>query len=185
MITDISKYVEFLADNKLSEHQFLILWLVHTKDKANIAKYIRGLGEFNFEAIEDLIDRGWIDDFGLVKDGKRTYNIYDFIVTDTFIKACIVDEEDAYEELKKVYPKWFTINGKRVPAITGDPLEIAKMYFKCHKGNKLAHEKIVSITKKYHEKNKDPMMKIQNYIANRTWELIEEDTNTPDAFTTL
>ena len=186
MISDIGKYIDFLTENKISEHQFLILWLVHTKDKDNIAKYKKVFREFNITELDDLIDRGWIDDFGLVKDGKRTFNIYDFVVTDIFIKAAIVDIDDAYEELKKVYPKWFTINGERVPAIGGDPLKISKMYFQCHKGNKLAHEKIINITKKYHEKTKKPMVKLENYIANRMWELLEEEIESSgDSFTSL
>ena len=125
MISDVSKYVSFLTEHKISEHQFLILWLVHTKDKANIVKYKMTFKEFNIEAIIDLIDRGWIDDFGLVKDGKRSFNIYDFIVTDTFTEAIIVDEEDAYAQLRAVYPKWFNINGRKVSAVGGDPLKIA------------------------------------------------------------
>jgi hypothetical protein len=185
MISDISKYVDFLTEHEISEHQFLLLWLIHTKDIVNIKKYKKVFKEFNTEAIVDLIDRGWIDDFGLVKDNMRTYNIYDFMVTETFTKAVIVDEEDAYEELKKVYPKWFNIGGNRIPAITGDPRLIAKEYWKCHKGNKLIHQKIVEITKKALE-GKPPPVKIENYILNRMWELLEEDTQgSKDAFTIL
>ena len=175
MITDISKYVDFLATNKLNEHQFLILWLVHTKDKDNIALYRRKIGDFDVTQIDDLIDRGWIDDFGIIKDNKRDFNIYDFIVTNKFTKAVLADEEDAFEELKKVYPKWFTINGRKVPAVAGDPDIMAREYrIRGHKGNKLEHERIINITKTYYE-NKPPDMKLENYIKNKHWTLIEEE----------
>jgi hypothetical protein len=186
MISDVSKYVDFLTEHEITEHQFLILWLVHTKDVKNIAKYKNKFKEFDTKAVIDLIDRGWIDDFGLVKDGKRSYNIYDFIVTDTFTKAIIVDEEDAYEELRKVYPKWFTINGRKAPAAGGDPLKIAKMYHACHKGNRLEHLRIVEITRKYHEIHKDPLVKIEVYIANKMWNDLEEDSQgSKDAFSSM
>lgn len=176
MISDVSKYVAFLATNKLTEAQFLILWLIHTKDVDNIAAYKRGLGDFNIEAIEDLVHRRWVEDFGLIKDNRRSFNIYDFIVTDKFTKAVLADEEEAFEELKKVYPKWFTINGIKRPAIGGDPDAMAREYrIRGHKGNKLEHDRIVDITRRYYENKDQPDMKLENYIKNKHWTLIEEE----------
>jgi len=186
MISDIDKYVEFLVEHKLSEHQFLLLWLIKTKNTKSIAHYKKHK-DFSISELDDLIEREWIDDFGLVRDNKRTFNIYDFIVTDKFTNAVIVDEEDAYDELKKVYPKWFNIKGTKVPAITGDPLVMAKLYFQCHKGNKLVHAKIVEITANYF-KNKPPVEKMENYIKNKRWDDLEEEmggTQSKDAFNVL
>src|SRR5687768_18223813 len=116
MISDVSKYVDFLTKNKLSEHQFLILWLIHTKDKKNIAKYRETFGNFNLDAIDDLINRGWIEDFGLVKDNVRTFNIYDFLVKDKFAKIIVVDEDDAYDELCKNYVRFIDVKGVKYAA---------------------------------------------------------------------
>jgi len=177
MISDINKYVAFLTSNNLTEHQFLILWLVHTKDINNIALYKRKFGSFNVDAIIDLIDRGWIDDFGLVKENTRSYNIYDFIVTDKFTKVVVIDEEDSYEELCKVYPGWMFIKGTKYPAITGDPRIIAKHYFAYHKGNRLIHEEVLNITKTWFERKEYAQEKIENYILNRRWNLLKEEIN--------
>jgi len=187
MISDIEKYVDFLTKNKITEHQFLILWLVHTKDVKSIAKYKRANGDFSLDAVNDLIDKGWINDFG-IKDKGRPFDIFNYVVTDKFTEVVLIDQESAYEQLCKVYPKWFVINGIRVPAISGDPYTIEKEYFKCYKGDRIEHERIVSITEKYF-KNKPPMAKIENYIKNRMWNLIEETLpgqgNNLDAFKQL
>lgn len=174
MITDIDKYVDFLCKYKINEHQFLILWLVHTKDEQNIKKYKDIKGQFNVYDIQYLIDIGFIDDFGLVNDNKRDYNIFDFIVTDKFSKAVVIDEEDAYEELCKVYPPWINVKGIKYPTIKGDPTVVAKDYFKCFKGNRLAHERIVDITRRYYQRN-PPTGNIHDYILNRRWNLLENE----------
>jgi len=187
MISDIDKYVEFLTRNSLNEHQFLILWLVHTKDTNNIAKYKEKFNNFNVVDIEYLIDTGWIEDFGIVKDNRRTFNISDFLVTDKFSKVVIIDEDDGYEELVAVYPKWITINGKKVATTTGDPYKLAKEYFKYTKGNRLVHNRVINITEKYF-KGREPQTGIEKYILNRHWNLFEEEVNRgpkQDAFTVL
>jgi hypothetical protein len=186
MITDIDKYVEFLCHHRLNEHQFLILWLIHTKDTKSIAKYKDSKGNFNIHDIQYLIDIGFIDDFGLSTNNPY-FNIFDFIVTDKFSKVVVIDEEDSYEELCKVYPPWIKVQGTKYPTITGDPRVISKDYFKCHKGNRLAHQRIVDITKRYYNVN-PPTGKIHNYILNRQWNLLEEELNLgvgSDAFKVL
>lgn len=182
MINDIDKYVDFLTTNSINEHQFLILWLVHTKDLANISKYKAKFGNFNVGDINDLIDRHWIDDFGLIKNDQRTFNIYDFIVTDKFTKIVLIDEEDAYEELVQAYPKWLSIKGVKFPTLTGDPYKLAKEYQKYIKRNRLAHERVIRITTEYF-KNKEPQVGIEKYILNRLWNLLEDEIGpSRDAF---
>jgi len=176
MISDISKYVDFLTINNITPSQFLILWLVHTKDVNNIAKYKKTFFHFDMIDIHYLIDSGWIDDFGIVRNGVQTFNIYDFVVTDKFSKVVVIDELDAYEELCSAYPKWITIQGVKRPAVNGDPYKNAKEYFKCHKNNKLAHERIINITREYF-KNSTVVEGIVSYILNRRWNLLEEAIN--------
>lgn len=185
MITDISKYIDFLCDLGISEGQFLILWLIHTKDKVSITKYKNCKGEFSIHDIEYLIDRDYINDFGIIKDGKRDYNIYDFLVTDKFSKVVIIDEEDAYQELCAVYPPWMTVKGTKWPMIKGDPYKIGKEYYKCYKGNRLAHNRIVDITKRYFS-NHLVQGNIEDYILNRRWNLLESEVrDISDSFKTM
>lgn len=185
MITDIDKYVSFLADNKLTEHQFLILWLIHTKDENNIKRYKQSFGQFDVGQVIDLINRKWIDDFGIVKDNKQEFNIYKFIVGEKFAKL-IIDQEDAYEELCVVYPKFMDVKGTKYPMIKGDPYKNAKEYFKYHKGNKIKHEEAVDITKKYYTNHK-VTGNIEDYILNKRWKLLKEELggSSGDVFETL
>lgn len=173
MITDIDKYVDLLCENAITEHQFLILWLVHTKDETNIKKYKSRFGDFNVSQILDLIDRGLLDDFGTIKDGKQQINIYNFIVTDKFTKVVIIDEEDAYEELVIVFPKWFNIKGQNFSTRNSDPYKNAKEYKRYHKNNRLAHERVLRITKSYYSSN-PTNISIEKYILNRIWNDIED-----------
>lgn len=185
MISDVDKYVSFLADNHITEHQFLILWLVYTKDTANIKKYKQSFGDFDYQAIQYLIDSGWLDDFGIAGQA-REYNIYDFIVTEKFMKV-VIDEEDAYKELCDVYPKWMVVKGTKWPMIKGDPEENAKHYKRFHKNNRLVHDRVIRITKEYFKTN-PVQSNILDYIQNRRWELLDAELKQgvgKDAFRTL
>jgi hypothetical protein len=172
MLIDISKYIDILCEHKISEQQFLILWLVHTKDTENIKKYKEKKGQFN------ILDLQYLVDIGLLMDFRRTeqdeWNIYDLLVTDKFTKSVIIDEEDAYEELVKVYPPWFYVKGTKWPSVKGNPIELTKEYKKCHKNNKAAHERIIHITSTYF-KGKYAIAKIEDYIRNRMWNLLETE----------
>lgn len=173
MISDIDKYVDFLVDNDLNEHSFLILWLVHTKDVENIKKYKLKFGNFSSDAIEYLIDRGWLIDLHYSANGLREYNINELLVSDKFVNRVVIDEEDAYEELVRAYPKWIKINGVNRPTTNGNPRELAKEYLKYHRKNKLAHERVLNITTRYFQSN--PVFEgIEKYILHRHWNLLEE-----------
>lgn len=180
MISHIDNYIDFLCENSISEHQFLILWLIHTKDLTNITKYKRKFERFDVDEILDLIERGFIDDFGLVKDNQRTFNIYDFIVTDKFSQIVVIDEDDAYNELVSVYPPWILISGpntapKKVPSITGDPYKLSKEYNKFIKQNRLVHNDIIVTIKEYYKERKYAMEKIENCILNKRWILMKQE----------
>jgi hypothetical protein len=168
MINDINKYIDFLVKNKISEHQFLILWLVHTKDQANINRYESSLGKFSTTEVMDLVKRNWLDDYG------RATNICDMVVTEKFTKVVVIDEEDSYEELRKAYPGWLEIKGVAVPAITGDPRKISLEYFKCHRGDRAKHEEIIGIVRRWFAGKTLAQEKIENFVLNKRWELLKE-----------
>lgn len=181
MITDIDKYVEFLCDNDITANEFLILWLVHTKDTESIKKYKQAKGAFAVVDIEHLISLNFITNFSM--DGS--YDIFSMMVTDKFTKRVVIDEDDAYEELQTVYPAWIEVKGTKYPTIKGDPMVVAKDYFKAHKGNRLAHKRIMDITRMYYA-NRPVTGNIHDYILNRRWNLLEKElglgNNRVDAF---
>jgi hypothetical protein len=134
----------------------------------------------------DLIQNGWIDDFGKLKDNYRTFNIYEFVVCNKFSERVVVDEEDAYLELCAVYPPFITVQGKIWPTIKGDPYQNAKEYYKYHKSNKLKHQEVVQITRDYHATH-NVAGNILDYIQNRRWLLFKDMVvgGSKDVFKTL
>ena len=175
MFEDINKYVDILIDLDITPTQFLILWLIENKDEANIKKYKDKFGDFNVDAIIDLIDRGLIEDFGVVKDNKRTFNIYDFLVTEAYRSRTTVDKYDAVEELIEAFPNFMVINGVKIAAKSYDIEGLSKIYLPCHKNSRLKHQKIIDITKRYFAtKNNIADRKIENYITGRYWKIYEE-----------
>lgn len=188
MITDIDKYVDFLCKHRLSESQFLILWLVYTKDKNNLNKYIQVKGNFSKHDIHYLIDCKFLDYYNDRDIINGNFNMIDFQVSEKFSKIVIIDEDDAYEELCSVYPKWMEVKGTKWPMIKGDPMKIGKSYYKAIKGNKLAHQRVIDITIKYF-KNKPVLSNIEDYVLNRRWNLLEEELDksggSQDVFKTL
>jgi len=140
---------------------------------ADINKYVNFLTENHLSENHFLIL--WLvytKDVENIKKYKQTFGDFD---VNAIIKRIVIDEEDSYEELCQVYPKWLLINGSKVPAITGDPVKIAKDYLKCHKKNRIAHERVINITKNWFKSKPYAQEKIENYILNRRWNLYEEE----------
>lgn len=178
MIGDIDKYVDFLSTNNLSPSQFLYLYLCYTQDKKNIDKL-----SINDYDIKYLADTGWLEGTCTI-DGE--YNLYKCNVTKDFINKFAIDEEDAYQQLCDVYPKWIVVKNIPYPTIKGDPAKVAEIYRKYHKNNKHLHEEAVEITKKYY--NNHPVTgNIEDYILNRRWLLLKDMINEfkKDAFSIL
>ena len=172
---DINRYVDFITENKISEHQFLILWLVHTKDEENVAKYRKVFDQFKPEEIIDLIDRGWIEDFDIVKNGERSFNIYNFIITDKFTEVVYIDTFDAGDELIKVYPNWLMIDNRRISAKSCDHDLLAQRYAKIIKNNRQKHEDIVRLIRKMKEKSEFAKIGIEKFVSSRHWNLLKEE----------
>jgi hypothetical protein len=175
---EIDKYVDFITEHKLSEHQFLILWLINAKDGKNIAKYRKTFDTFNTDEIKELITRGWIDDFGLVEDNIRTYNIYDFIVTNKFTETVYIDSFDAGDELIDTYPNWVMIKNIRVSAKSCDHDELISLYGKILKNNRNKHNDIIRLVQSMKElHNGYAPMGIEKFVKSRHWTILEEDNN--------
>lgn len=177
---DIDRYVDFVTENNITEHQFLILWLVHTKDEKNITKYRKAFDHFDIDDITDLIDRGWIEDFGVIKDGVRDFNIYHFVVTDKFTEVVHIDTFEAGDELIRTYPNWLLINNKKISAKSCDHDIVAERYAKIIKNSRQKHDSIIKLIKRMKEKTEYVSMGIEKFVASRHWLLLEEELEEND-----
>lgn len=174
---DISKYVDFLVKNELTEHQFLILWLIYTKDGTNIAKYRKAFDQFDTEQILELVDNGWIEDFGVIRDNLRTYNINNFLVTPKFTDTVVIDGYEAFDELVAHYPRFLKINNIKTSTMTGGYDDLAEYYNdKVIKSSRSKHEMIMSVVKKLGDNmNRYNISGIKKFLETRQYMFLLED----------
>lgn len=189
---DVKDYVTYMIDENLTEHQILILWLVHTKNANLIGQYKKKFGQFDVDQILDLINRGYIEDFGLVKDNKREFDIYNFIVGDKFSNSIYIDEYEAGEQLISTYPSFLVINGTTISAKSCDHDDLAIKYAKIIKNNRKKHERILELVKMMStDNNGKAVMGVEKFVASRHWNLLEEQfegmnlNDTEDDFITV
>jgi len=140
MISDINKFVQFLADYKLTADEFLFMWLCHTKDWANIYKYVEFVGGFQPSMIRKLEDRGLV--INVNKRGE--YFADSFIVAEDFAgKAFSEDFEQCAQEFWDAYPSWLWIDGKKMPAKNWDMMAFEKFYVSKVKNTPGLHTRIM------------------------------------------
>lgn len=168
MFVDVEKYVSFIAKNKLTQSQFLFMYLIYRK-KWKAYKLFKEtchetddgtfLGKF---LTNDLISREFIEKIG--ETGKTG----DYKLTEKFTNLYLNDVFIATEELKAAYPAFTVINGNHIPLITIDIFQIAGIY-----GERIDHS-----VEEHKEVMKDLLyardkgvirMKFENFIRGEMW----------------
>lgn len=129
-------YVNFICENKLTQGQFLLLYLAYKKRMDLIHKYKQTfpaddgtmIGKY---LIDDLVTRGW-----LIKVEDN------FQVSPAF-KTIFCDKVMIAEELFSVYPSTTEINGTIVPLTAVDLIQIANLYDEAIMNNIAEHEEVL------------------------------------------
>jgi len=178
MFINFDLYVEFLVKKKMTANQFAFCWMIHFRDLKNINKYTKAVGGFKNSDIKYLIDEGYLINVRYTDVNKL--RVGELSVTPSFTdEILITDEYKAYEELVKVYPKFFMINGKKQLTTAVNEDEMARTYFRKVKGDKIQHKIVLAKTKivaKMMENNELNPMKIDKYIIGRCWSGAELET---------
>lgn len=133
-------YVEFLIEHKLTQEQFLLLYLIYKGRKDLIIKY-----KNTFPTSDNtMIGKYWIDD--LIKKGfiefKDTTNNAIPTVSLKF-REIFCNPIDVAEELLKVYPNTMEIDNKIVPLTAVDIVWVAKEYSNAIKGSQQEHLEVI------------------------------------------
>jgi len=115
------RYINFICENKLTQPQFLLLYLMYKNRNDLILKYKQ-----NFPTEDGtMIGKLWLDDLFrrgfLIKEGER------MLVTHTF-KELFCDKIDVAEELLLAYPSTTEIGGKIIPLTAIDIITVADIY---------------------------------------------------------
>jgi len=178
MFINFDLYVEFLAKKKLTPNQFAFCWMIHYRDMKNLKKYTKEVGGFKNSDIRYLIEEGYLINVRYTDVDKL--RIGELLVASCFTdEILITNEYEAYEQLVAVYPKFFMINNKKQLTTAVNEDELARIYFKKIKGDKIQHKIIIAKTKivaKMMENNELNPMKIDKYITGRCWTAAELET---------
>ena len=127
MFQNVSRYVKFLADNKLSQSQFLFLYCIRFGEWETINLYKKYSPEEDGTMIgkllkDDLIARGFIRKIG---DGETAT---DYEITEKFNHLYLQNHFLAADEIWSRYPQYAKIQGNSIPLLTMDRYKFANMY---------------------------------------------------------
>lgn len=177
MIYEVDKFTDYLVDTQLTPTQFFICWLLERRDLDNLSKYLKGVGKFDGHDFQYLIDKGYLVN---TDPNCKEFNASNLVVTLEF-KEMLIDEDDAFEELLDIYPKYVAVDGRRFPT-TGltlsDHLLAKQAYHSTIKNNKFLHIRIINTIKTWKDKiGEDAPFKIDKFITSRYWLELEKDTN--------
>lgn len=173
---EFDRYITLLEEKKINANQFLVCWLVHFRMVAEAKRLVKHNLLASREEIQDLIERGF-----LLQTKRDSTSLTTLVTTALYTEDLFIDSEDAFEDILKVYPHYFIINGAKVSTRSCDLYELEEIYYKkIVRGSKKKHEEIIKKTKVIAEKMRTGninWMKLDKYIKGRIWESEEGDDN--------
>lgn len=166
------QYVNFICKHKLTQGQFLLLFLLYKERIDLIQKYKK-----EFPADDGtMIGKYWLDDLitrgFLAKEGKHTK------VTVLF-KQQFCNKIDVAEELLRVYPSTLEIDGKIVPLTAIDTIEVANLYIDKILDNREEHEEVLKDIQ-YAVQHNMINIGIKKFILSKYWLAIRQKRKTTD-----
>ena len=128
MFINVERYINFIIKNKLTQPQFLMLYLLYKKNYKILNKYKIAFPTEDKSMIgdmmrQDLIDRGFIE-----RVGNKTSSVNDYKITEKFTDLYLKDIYTATQELKDEYPAFAKINGQDIPLVTIDICKLSVIY---------------------------------------------------------
>lgn len=127
MFQNVEKYVDFIIENKLTQSQFLFLYLLYRNKFSCIVKYKNSFptedgSMIGKPAIEDLIKRGFVNK---VDEGISANS---FMITEKFHKLFLKNHHIAAQEFWDRYPGFVRIQGIATPLTNMDKYVFANIY---------------------------------------------------------
>ncbi len=184
MIYDVEKYVNFLCKHKITPNQFTFCLLLAEGKRDIISQYIKEVSKFSTSEIDDLVNKGFIEDFNKV-DTNKHYEVDGFLVTPLFKSEFYIDEifdNDPFDELMEVYPDFLIVNNTKVAAkalTLQQEKELRERYNLELKKNKVLHKKILDVVVKTKKENGGyAQMKIDKFIVGKVWNILFKSNKT-------
>lgn len=170
--------IKFCIRHGITADQFFFMWLITRKDftlplKYSYAKqYLKHCGKFKEELVQNLVERGLIDDFNT--EGKSLPEM--FLVRDHILKEFYVDEA-AGEELYNSYPATFPLagGGSFIARAGGDKEDLIATYLKRIRNNPDKHKFVMGQLSRYIDLVKAGKInghKISDWITQELWDTV-------------
>jgi len=155
------RYVDFICEHKITQGQFLLLYLAYKKRMDLIHKYKQTFPAddgtmIGKRWITDLIEKGWLE------------KIDDNLQVSTRFKEIFCDKITVAEELFAIYPSTTEINGTIVPLTAVDLIYIANLYDEAIMGSITEHEEVLKDIKFSIEKNM-LNLSILKFVQSKYW----------------
>lgn len=175
MFIEIERYVNFISKHKLTQTQFLILYLLYRKRWDLIKVYLEAFPRdppnklLSDAEKKDLIDRGFIIPVGVGNTGD------DYELGHEFRKL-FTDGVIASQELLTIYPSFIVVNNKRYPTKLMDEHQLSVLY-----AEKIGHEfhEHIEVLKDvaYGIENGLITCGIEKFVRSSYWNVIREVRN--------
>jgi len=169
------RYVNFICENKITQGQFLLLYLAYKKRMDLILKYKQTfpaddgtmIGKY---LMDDLINRGWLEKVG------------ENLQVSPAFKTIFCDKVTVAEELFAIYPSTTEISGTIVPLTAVDLIQIANLYDDAIMNSIIEHEEVLKDIK-YANENNMLNLSILKFVQSKYWLAIRKKriTTTDDA----
>lgn len=172
MFSNVERYIDFIIKNKLSQSQFLFLYLLHRNKIDSINKYKEAFPTLDGSMIgaflrDELIDKGFIRK---LNDDKMASS---YQITERFTDLFLKDIHEATDELFKSYPGFVNINGNPVPLTNTDKYKLALIYGERIDYDVEEHKEIIKDVVFGH-KNGFIRSNIENFVRSESWNKLRE-----------
>lgn len=170
MFQSVDRYVDFITKNKLTQGQFLMLYLINRKNYDCIEKYKEAFPTSDGTMIgemmkKDLIDRGFIKVIDVDAENTKADN---YSITEKFTDLFIKDRYEAMLQLWDIYPGFVNINGNNIPLTNIDKYQLALLYIERIDYSVDEHKEILKDVKFGIEHNLIRVT-IENFVRSEAW----------------
>ena len=166
---EIERYVKFIVKHKLTQPQFLFLYLLQRKRYDLLKMYGEAFPSDDGKVIgvisrNDLLERGFI-----IKLDEME-NAASYTLGKAF-KDIFIDKFEASEMLKDLYPAHGKYDGKIYPLTIIDTYELAPLYGE-RIGYEVAEHNEVMLDLQYGIENNLVKMKLENFVRSEYWKAL-------------
>lgn len=158
-------YVKFLVEHRITQGQYLLLYLVYKKRPDLIKAYKEAFPSGD----NTMIGQYWIDE--LFEKGLLTKNDKGTITVSKLFLEAFINKHTASEQIFEIYPTHFNLNGTNIPLSAMDRNVFAGLYDIAIQSSVHEHLEVVE---DIHYAIKHELLKIgiDKFVKSKYWTVI-------------